>query len=167
MAEIFKDEIKNGIRTISFVPYIVDINTKDRGTVNFIVKFVAVNDGISTRFTFCICYSTKNSRIDILGDKRLLFFDKNKNTCVIKSGDCPESFCIIQQGFYMATSHSYEIVESQIESLRTLERSYLRVETNTSFIETIDNISLAGYLYECIKKSKQALVSTSNSFLNI
>lgn len=167
MAEIYKDEIKNGIRTISFVPYAIDLNTKDRGIVNFNVKFVAVNDSISTKFTFCICYNTKNSQLNISGDKRLLFYDRNKNVCVIKSGNCPGLFSSVQPGFNIAISHSYEIEDSQIENLKLLGWSFLRVETNTSFFETTNNSSLAAHLYECIQISKQALKNTSEYFFNI
>lgn len=167
MAEIYKDEIKNGIRTITFAPYTVDIETTDRGTVNFSVHFAMVNDGIFTKFTFCMCYNTKISELSISGNKRLLFFNKNKNFCVIKSGNCPISFTKIQPGYTRAISHSYEIEESQIESLKSLEWSLLRVETDTSFFETTNNSYLAMHLYECIQKSVQALKNTSESFCNI
>ena len=170
MAEIKKDYVKDGIRTIIFMPYEEKIQTKDRGDIGLSVVFVATNDKVQTKYSFCVTFNTIGKSINIPNDKCLLFYDEKKNFCVLDSGYCPEIFYGYMKDFNSSYSfnHTYVIGHDKVDSLKSLVNwTALRIETDTSFIESRGATFLYKYLRECIEKAEKAIKNTSETFLDI
>ena len=168
MADIASDVVEKGIRTITFVPLSIDLPTTDRGTIGLDIELVAFYNGINTNFLFCAYYSYNNGSLSFSGNKRFLLFDYQKNICVFDSCTYSGRSFFIHPGYTRCVSKSYSINPPQIENLNSVcNYCKIRIETDTSFVESVSSIGIGEYFKDGITKAIKAIGNTSSTFLNI